>query len=221
MTIAGGATEQAIITVFGTEDGPKLVVDLSGPHTITEIANDKNDSTPDQTAPGTLHFSDVDLNDTHTVSSSVVSATWSGGGALPSGLSTTLASALSLTLHDSTHAVLGSVDFTFSAADKNFDFLAEGETLTVTYNVTVMDNFGATSTQPVTITITGSEDAPVITSSAQAGSATEMATTWLARTSIFIIRPAPSHSMTSISPTSRRNQSRIRRYRRCWHMAMR
>ena len=59
--------------------------------------------------------------------------------------------------------VLGSIDFAFSAADKNFDFLAEGETLTVTYNVTVTDNFGATSTQPVTITITGSEDKPVIT----------------------------------------------------------
>ena len=162
VTIAGGATEQAIITVFGTEDGPKLVPDLSGPHTAAELPNDKNDSTLDQTAPGTLHFSDADLNDTHTVSSSLVSATWSGGAALPSGLSTTLATALSLTLHDSTHAVLGSVDFTFGAADKNFDFLAEGETLTVTYNVTVTDNFGATSTQPVTITITGSEDKPTI-----------------------------------------------------------
>jgi VCBS repeat-containing protein len=174
VTIAGGATEQAIITVFGTQDTPKLVADLSGPHTTAELSNDKNDSTLDQTAPGTLHFSDVDLNDIHTVSSSVVSATWSGGGALPSGLSTVLANALSFTMHDSTHAVLGSVDFTFSAADKNFDFLAEGETLTVTYNVTVMDNFGATSTQPVNISITGSEDAPVITSGAQSGSATEI-----------------------------------------------
>ena len=56
---------------------------------------------------------------------------------------------------------------------QNFDFLAEGETLTVTYNVTVTDNFGATSTQPVTITITGSEDKPVITPAVQSGLVTE------------------------------------------------
>src|SRR4029077_12233355 len=66
VTIAGGTTQQAIITVFGTQDTPKVIADVSGPHTVTEIANDKNDATLDHTAPGTLHFSDVDLNDTHT-----------------------------------------------------------------------------------------------------------------------------------------------------------
>jgi VCBS repeat-containing protein len=164
VTVAGGGTQQAIITVFGTQDTPVLVADASGPHTVTEIANDKNDSTPDQTVPGTLTFTDVDLNDTHAVSSSLVSATLSGGGALPSGLSTALANALSLTLHDSTPSQtgVGSVGFAFSAADKNFDFLAEGRTLTVVYNVTVTDNFGATSTQSVTVTIIGTNDVPTI-----------------------------------------------------------
>ena len=124
--------------------------------------------------PSTLTFTDVDLNDTHTVSSSAGFGDLVRGGVLPSGLSATLASALLLTLHDSTHTGAGSVDFQFSAADKNFDFLADGETLTVTYNVTVTDNFGATSTQAVIVQITGSEDAPVITSSVQSGSATEI-----------------------------------------------
>ena len=162
VTVAGGGTEQAVVIVFGTEDAPKLAPDVSGPHTTTEIANATNNSTLDQTAPGTLHFADVDLNDTHTVSKSLVSATWSGGGTLPSGLQTVLGNALLLTPHDSTHAVFGSVDFTFSAADKNFDFLAAGETLTVTYDVTVADNFGVSSTQQVTVVITGTEDAPVM-----------------------------------------------------------
>ena len=36
--------------------------------------------------------------------------------------------------------------------DASFDFLAEGETLTVTYDVTVNDNDHAASTRPVTIT---------------------------------------------------------------------
>ena len=46
----------------------------------------------------------------------------------------TAASALTLTPHDSTGTGLGSVDFSYSAADKSFDFLAAGETLTITYD---------------------------------------------------------------------------------------
>ena len=208
VTVAGGGTQQAIVTVFGTQDKPKLVADVSGPHTTTELPNDKNDSTLDQTAPGTLTFTDVDLNDTHTVSSSLVSATWSGGGSLPSGLSTTLATSLSLTLHDSTPAQtgVGSIDFTFSAADKNFDFLAQGETLTVTYNVTVTDNFGATSTQAVTVTITGSEDAPVITLGAQSGFGDRGHGQRTGREHRDTSPSGTITSLTSTSPTSRRAQ---------------
>ena len=33
----------------------------------------------------------------------------------------------------------GSIGFNYSAADNSFDFLAAGETLKVTYNVTVAD----------------------------------------------------------------------------------
>ena len=108
-------------------------------------------------------WTDVDLSDTHTVGNSLVSAIWSEGTTLPSGLSTVLASALSTSVSsDSTGSGSGSVCFTFSAADKTFDFLAAGQTLTVTYNITVTDNAGASSTQPVTITLTGTNDAPVL-----------------------------------------------------------
>ncbi len=157
------STQPVTVVITGSEDAPVLTVDTSGPHTITEIANDKNNSTLDQTVPGTLNFTDVDLDDTHTVSSSLSSATWSSGGALPSGLSTVLATALSTTVsHDSTGSGAGSVGFTFSAADKNFDFLAAGETLTLTYDVTVKDSQNVTSTQPVTVVITGTNDVPVM-----------------------------------------------------------
>ncbi len=50
----------------------------------------------------------------------------------------------------------------FALADKLADFLAAGETLTATYNVTVNDGHGGTSTQPVTFTVTGTNDAPVL-----------------------------------------------------------
>ena len=93
----------------------------------------------------------------------MTSATWSGGATLPSGVAAALAGALSATASDGTGSGSGSVAVTFSAADSAFDFLASGETLTVTYNVTVSDITGASSTQPVTITIHGTNDAAVLT----------------------------------------------------------
>ncbi|MBM9521370.1 VCBS domain-containing protein, partial [Desulforhopalus vacuolatus] len=42
------------------------------------------------------------------------------------------------------------------------DFLAEGETVTAVFTITVDDQNGGTDTQDVTITITGATDAPVI-----------------------------------------------------------
>jgi VCBS repeat-containing protein len=66
-----------------------------------------------------------------------------------------------LTLNDSTGTGLGSIDFNYSAADGAFDFLAANEKLTITYDITVTDG-NTFSTQPITITVTGSNDAPEV-----------------------------------------------------------
>jgi VCBS repeat-containing protein len=145
-------TQPLMITVTGTNDAPGLAADASGPHTVAENLN----------ATRTLTFTDADLNDHHTVSTSVTSATWSGGATLPSGLAAALPGALSTTTTDSTGSGSGSIAVTFSAADSAFDFLAAGQTLTVTYNITVTDNNGVSSTQSVTIIVTGTNDGAVI-----------------------------------------------------------
>ena len=124
-------TRPVTITIIGTNDAPVLAADASGPHTVTEGLN----------TTGTFAFTDVDLTDHHTVSTSVTSATWSGGATLPSGVAAALAGALSTTVSDGTGSGSGSVAVTFSAADSAFDFLAAGQTLTITYNVTVTDNY--------------------------------------------------------------------------------
>ncbi len=54
-------------------------------------------------------------------------------------------------------------DFQFSVQDQRLDFLAQNETLTVTYNVTVTDGLGHDLPQQVVITLTGSNDPPTIT----------------------------------------------------------
>src|SRR5262249_50792799 len=149
--------------ITGTNDTPVLAADTSGAHAITELAGKTGDTADHDTTSGTLSFTDVDLSDTHTVGNSLVSAIWSGGATLPTGLSAVLAASLSTSVSsDSTGLDSGTVAFTFSATDNTFDFLAANQTLTITYNVTVTDNTGASSTKPVTITITGTNDVPVI-----------------------------------------------------------
>lgn len=62
----------------------------------------------------------------------------------------------------------GSAVWTYTIPDNVFDFLAAGETLTLTYRVRVNDNFAVnpeSSFIDITITITGTNDKPVITTS--------------------------------------------------------
>src|SRR5262245_6540480 len=161
-TTGASLTQPVTITITGSNDAPMLAPDASGPHTTTQAV---------QTS-GTLTFTDVDLTDHHTASTSVTSTSWPLGVTPPSGIDAVLAGALSATVADNTGSGSGSIAFTFGAGDA-LDFLAAGEKLTITYDVTVTDNNGASSTQPVKVTVIGTNDAPVITSIAQSGAVTE------------------------------------------------
>ena len=52
----------------------------------------------------------------------------------------------------------GSASWSYSVADSAFDFLADGEILTLTYTATVDDGHGGVVTKPITVTVTGSND---------------------------------------------------------------
>ena len=81
---------------------------------------------------------------------------------VPSTLYSALASGIQTSLvSDSTSGKIGEIGWNFGVQDLNFDFLAVGETLTFSYDVSVMDNNGVSSAQPVTFTITGTDDVPV------------------------------------------------------------
>jgi VCBS repeat-containing protein len=157
------ANQTVSVVVTGANDAVTMT---SGPGSasVAEQPGMNGSSAPDSTSPvptGTLSFTDVDLSDAHSVNVAVSSAVWSGGDFVPAATMADLQAALMTTLHDSTGSSSGGVDWSFSIADKDLDFLGAGETLTVTYDVTVTD--GATSsTQTVTITATGAEDPLVI-----------------------------------------------------------
>ena len=56
----------------------------------------------------------------------------------------------------------GALGWSFSAPDPAFDYLAAGERATLTYAVRISDPSGRSVVQNVTITVTGTNDAPVI-----------------------------------------------------------
>ncbi|MDP1866950.1 MAG: VCBS domain-containing protein, partial [Bradyrhizobium sp.] len=144
----GGVTTTLFtVTILGSGDPP---------HFITELPGQTGDTFDLAIVTGTVAFTGADLNVLESAINTVASATWSGGNQLPNGLLDTLESSL-------TTAVTSSVDFTFSATDNTFDFLGEGETLTIIYDVTVTDDGGLSSTRSVTIIVTGTNDIPTIT----------------------------------------------------------
>jgi VCBS repeat-containing protein len=114
------------------------------------------------TDSGSIAFSDVDLTDAHTVS-----VTPNGTGYLGD-LTTAVADV-------STGDGEGSVDWEFMISNADLEYLAEGETVTQTYTVTITDNTGASDSQQVTITLTGTNEAPVIGTADTTASVTEIA----------------------------------------------
>jgi VCBS repeat-containing protein len=170
---AGGVSTQNVqVTVIGTNDAP---IYLSGPESAHLVEDQNVNSSGNLTAHGDLFFTDIDLSDTHTVSTTV-SATRSGGGSIPLTNAQMLA-AFGTSLEDSTGHVLGEVDWNFALQNSASSFLAGGETLTLTYHVKVTDPSGGSDTQDVTVTILGTNHPVVITSAAESASVSELADT--------------------------------------------
>ena len=71
----------------------------------------------------------------------------------------------------------GTVGWTYTVADDATDYLAVGQTATEKFTVTISDGHGGTVDQAVTITVTGTNEAPTITAADATGSVTEDATT--------------------------------------------
>ncbi|MCK1711246.1 VCBS domain-containing protein [Bradyrhizobium sp. 143] len=157
------ATQDVLITINGTNDAPVITATATG--SVTE-------DTPvgaTETTSGTISFADVDLTDTHTVSATFVSSTNAGGVQLGS-----LSASKTL---DTSNGSGGTGSWNYSVNNSSIQFLAANQTIQETYQVKVDDGHGGTATQNVVVTITGSNDAPVVTSSAQTGAITELANT--------------------------------------------
>jgi len=145
------------ITVIGTNDAPVIT---TGAQTIA-LSDDTGapggSLTSHDPTSGSVSFADADLTDTHTVSSKLAGVVLQGGGALPPDALALFGQAFSAALSaDSTGSGNGTINWSLASLPADVaHFIPPGQTLTLTYVVTVTDSYGATSEQSVTVTITG------------------------------------------------------------------
>ena len=144
------------------------VTDVNDSPTITVAAGDSaaaslTETNASLTAAGTLSVADQDLANTVTVTVPGVVAS-----GVTAGLAATNADLLAMfSVNDpntviSSTATTGTITWAFDSGSETFDYLAAGETLTLTYTVRVTDSASVTADRSVTITVIGTNDAPVI-----------------------------------------------------------
>jgi VCBS repeat-containing protein len=155
-TVSSAATA----SVANVNDAPVLSAITGG--AVSEAANaSAQDISP---LAGTLNISDPDISDTLTASFGLPVLVWSGGTLTASQLASLTGSLATGKLTFSGTATSNggntSIGFTWDPSAANLDFLAAGETLTVTYPVTVGDGTTFSNTQNLVFTINGQNDAP-------------------------------------------------------------
>jgi VCBS repeat-containing protein len=139
-----------VVTINGSNEAPVIAAAATtATGAVTEDAN-VDPVTNNLSTSGTVGFTDVDLIDTHSVTAVAQGNNYLGT------FTPTLTTAT-----DATGGKTGTVGWTFTVADDATDFLAQGQTLTQTYAVTVADNHGGTTTQNVVVGINGTNEAPV------------------------------------------------------------
>ncbi|MBC3883451.1 cadherin-like domain-containing protein, partial [Undibacterium sp. LX40W] len=153
------------INVIPANDVPVLN-DTTNPVAVVELAN----ASAQNLVPinGSFAVSDADVGDTLTASvvgSPVVQLNGVNYTLPASATALTAAGAFSITptTQTSNGGAGTAIAYTYDPAAANLDFLRAGQSLTITYQVKVNDGTADSAVQDVTFTITGANDAPVLT----------------------------------------------------------
>ena len=118
------------------------------------------------TDSGSFAIADVDLTDVQTVS---VTASSSTAASVLGTLTPTVD-------NNTTSDGAGVIGWSYSVDDSAVDYLADGQQVTETFTVTVNDQNGGTVDQTVSVTITGTNDAPTVSAATDVtGAVTELA----------------------------------------------
>src|SRR6185503_10652750 len=147
-------TQDVTVTITGTNDAVSITSGAQA-GAVVEDADATPSTTDSLSATGTISFSDVDLSDTHSASFTAAAG------------NTTALGTFSLDpVSEAANAATGSVGWTYSLNNAASQYLADGQSVTETYTVTVNDGHGGHVDQTVTVTITGTNDGPTIVAAA-------------------------------------------------------
>ena len=152
-TTAGGTQQMVTITINGSNDTPTAVADNNAGDPVTESGVNPG-NTPfagDPSAAGNVLNNDLDVDsgDTKTV-------------VAVNGEAPNVGHPLIGTYGTLTLLANGSWSYALDNADPDTNALAQGQTATDVFTYTMADASGATSSAPLTIVITGTNDAPDI-----------------------------------------------------------
>ena len=146
----GSVDQQVTVRITGTNDAPTIGIATDVTGAVTETTDGaSSENTAMLSDSGSFTIADVDLRDVQTVS--VTSDTTGYLGTFTPSIS-----------NNTTKDGTGQVDWTFKVPDAAIDYLAKGEVVTQSYTVAVSDGNGGSVDQQVTVTITGTNDAPTI-----------------------------------------------------------
>ncbi len=149
-------TQAVVVTITGSNDRPAITV-INGAGAVTE---DDGDPLIDG---GSVAVADADRADLLVPSVAKTQEMTDSSTAIPAALSSGLDSAVTLVPNGADNATL---DWTFSLDNRLVQYLAAGETVTATYAITVTDDSNAanaSTSQEITVVITGRNDQPAIT----------------------------------------------------------
>ena len=149
MTIVREVNSAPTVTTALLTGGVTELADGSGSENILTLSDS-----------GFFTIADVDLTDVQTVS--ITSDTTGYLGTFTTTIS-----------NNTTGDGAGRVDWTFSISDADLGYMAEHEMVFQSYTVTVDDGKGGTVDQKVTVSIVGSNDAPVVSVDTQTGQENE------------------------------------------------
>ncbi|MFZ4858504.1 MAG: beta strand repeat-containing protein [Desulfuromonadaceae bacterium] len=183
-------TRTVSVTITGTNDVPVVAAaDVTG--AVTELVTPVSNLTD----TGTISFTDVDLTDIHSISAVTPSGT--PLGTLTANVST-----------DSTGTGLGgAVTWNYTVAASAFEYLAAGQTKVEAFSFNLLDGNGGSVTRTVSVTITGTNDVPVVAAADVTGAVTELVTpvgnlTDTGTISFSDVDLTDAHSISVVTPSA-------------------
>ncbi|MBL4834231.1 MAG: VCBS domain-containing protein [Pseudomonas sp.] len=154
---AVSAEQTVTITVTGNNDAPEIT---GGPVSVT-----LNETDTGLTSSGSFEVTDIDVGDRITASVNSIVVDGNSDRSHPAAPNDADLRAMLTVSPDAPlngSSTTASLSWNFDSASEAFNYLAAGETLELTYTVRVEDSQGAMADEIITITVTGTNDAPTI-----------------------------------------------------------